>query len=120
MGRQSILELYQLRQPPLRSGTAPPVPHPPCPPANLVVHDGAQAHDADVDVVLLADNARIPQGLPAVGRGQPGPEQEEAAGVRLPNSASPCPHHSDGLWSERGHTWNVRPLLPIYLVTEAS
>lgn len=34
--------------------------------SHLVVHDGTETHDADVDVVLLADNAGIPQRLPAV------------------------------------------------------
>lgn len=42
------------------------------PPADLVIHDGSQTHDAYVDIILLADDSGIPQGLPAVGGGQPG------------------------------------------------
>lgn len=42
------------------------------PPADLIVHDGSQTHDAHVDVILLADDSGIPQGLPTVGRRQPG------------------------------------------------
>lgn len=34
--------------------------------SHLVVHDGTETHDADVDVVLLADEAGVPQRLPAV------------------------------------------------------
>lgn len=34
--------------------------------SHLVVHDGTETHDADVDVVLLADEAGVPQCLPAV------------------------------------------------------
>lgn len=33
--------------------------------ADLVVHDGTQAHDADVDVVFLADQSGVFQGSPA-------------------------------------------------------
>lgn len=69
---------------------------------DLVVHDGTQAHDTDVDIVLLADDAGIPQGLPAVARGQPVWGGEEAEGVRVPNPAFCSPNHSDGLWAKRG------------------
>lgn len=69
---------------------------------DLVVHDGTQAHDTDVDIVLLADNARIPQGLPAVAWGQPVWSEEEAEGVRVPNPAFRSPNHSDGLWAKVG------------------
>lgn len=63
-----VPEPQQFRQSPGRTVSA----HAPGPLANLVVHDGTQTHDADVDVVLLADDAGIPQGLLAVSRGQPG------------------------------------------------
>lgn len=63
-----VSEPQQFRQSPGRTVSA----QAPGPLANLVVHDGTQTHDADVDVVLLADDAGIPQGLLAVGRGQPG------------------------------------------------
>lgn len=33
--------------------------------ADLVVHDGAQAHDADVDVIFLADQPGVLQSSPA-------------------------------------------------------
>ena len=33
--------------------------------ADLVVHDSAQAHDADVDVVFLADQSGVFQSSPA-------------------------------------------------------
>lgn len=33
--------------------------------ADLVVHDGAQAHDADVDVVFFADQSGVLQSSPA-------------------------------------------------------
>lgn len=69
---------------------------------DLVVHDGTQAHDTDVDIILLADDAGIPQGLPAVPRGQPVLGGEEAEGVRVPNPAFCSPNHSDGLWAKRG------------------
>lgn len=32
---------------------------------DLVVHDGAQAHDADVDIVFLTDQSRVFQCSPA-------------------------------------------------------
>lgn len=32
---------------------------------DLIVHDGAQAHDADVDVIFLADQPGVLQGSPA-------------------------------------------------------
>lgn len=32
---------------------------------DLVVHDGAQAHDADVDVIFLADQPGVLQSSPA-------------------------------------------------------
>lgn len=82
----------------------------PARPTDLVVHDGPQAHNAHVDVILLADDAGVPQGLPAVGRGQPGWGVEEAAGVRAPNPASQSPHHhSEGLWDKRwAHLPNQR------------
>lgn len=31
----------------------------------LVVHDGTETHDAEVDVVLLLDDPRAPLGFPA-------------------------------------------------------
>lgn len=34
--------------------------------AHLVVHDGTETHDADMDIILLVDDAGIPQCLPAV------------------------------------------------------
>lgn len=33
--------------------------------ADLVVHDGAQTHDADVDVIFLADQPGVLQSSPA-------------------------------------------------------
>lgn len=77
---------------------------------DLVVHDGTQTHNADVDVILLADDAGIPQGLPAVGRGQPGWVQEEAAGVRVPNPASHSSHHSTQMASgiRQGHIYPTK------------
>ena len=68
MGHSWSQNLSSLGSPPGRTVSA----NAPGPLTNLVVHDGTQTHDADVDVILLADDAGIPQGLPAMGRGQPG------------------------------------------------
>lgn len=68
-----------------------------------------------MDVVLLADNTGIPQGLPAVGWGQPEWGGEEAAGVRAPNPASRHPTTTQMASGVRkGHIWNLWLLLPIY------
>lgn len=89
-GGPGVPEAQRLRQPPSEDRPSPPASRllP-----NLVVHDGAQAHDAHVDVVLLAHDTRVPQGLPAVGRGQPGWGGEQAAGsepyTRLPTPTPP-------------------------------
>lgn len=66
-------------------------------PPDLVVHDGAQAHDADVCVRLLANDAGVAHGLPAVAWGQPGRGVREAvdrAQHPMPSAPSPPPLRS--------------------------
>lgn len=48
--------------------------------SHLVVHDGAEAHDAHMDIVLLADEPRVAQRLPAVRGVQPGRGERGSAG----------------------------------------
>lgn len=70
--------------------------------ADLVVHDGAQAHDADVDVIFLADQPGVLQSSPAWQRGTTtadGKNVKETTGVKKrswenPNKSLSAPDKS--------------------------
>lgn len=58
--------------------------------ADLVVHDGAQAHDAHVDVVFLADQPGVLQSSPArqrVTTAADGKNVKETTGVKKKKGA---------------------------------
>lgn len=65
---------------------------------HLVVHDGSDTHDAEVDVVLLADQAGVPQSLLAVRGVQPG----RARGRLRRGRGRPRGHSASGQRAEHG------------------